>query len=45
LVSGIKERSQAKVFENMALKNIFRLKRDGVTGGWLQSSIEQFHDF
>jgi hypothetical protein len=45
LVSGIKGRSKEKVFENRALKNIFGLKREGVTGGWLQTRSEEFHDF
>jgi len=43
LVSSIKGRSQATVFDNRVLRNIFGLKREGVTGGWLQSRNEQFH--
>jgi hypothetical protein len=30
----IREEHKLRVFENRALRRIFRAKRDGVTGGW-----------
>jgi hypothetical protein len=32
------------VFENKALKRIFRPKMDGVTGGWRKLHITELHD-
>jgi hypothetical protein len=32
------------VFENRVLRRIFRLKRDGVTGGWRKLHNEEFHN-
>jgi hypothetical protein len=32
------------VFENRALRRIFRLKRDEVTGGWRKLHNEELHD-
>jgi hypothetical protein len=43
LVSGIKGGHKLRVFENKALKRIFRPKSDEVTGGWREVHNEELH--
>jgi hypothetical protein len=35
---------ELRVFENRALRRIFGLKRDGVTGGWRKMHNEELHN-
>jgi hypothetical protein len=39
-----REDLRLRVFENRALRRIFRPKRDGVTGGWRKLNKEEFHN-
>jgi hypothetical protein len=39
----LKEEHRLRVFENSEMKNVFRPKGWGVTGGWRQLHIERFH--
>jgi hypothetical protein len=40
----IREKHKLRVFENGVLMRIFRLKRDGVTGGWRKLHKKELHD-
>jgi hypothetical protein len=43
LVSDIKEERRLLVFEDRVLREMFRAKRDGITGGWIKLYIEELH--
>jgi hypothetical protein len=40
----VREEHKLKVFENKVVRRIFRLKRDGVTGGWRKLHNEELHN-
>jgi hypothetical protein len=44
LVSHVKRRAQARVFENAVLRKIFGPKRDEVTGEWRRLPNEEHND-
>jgi PAS domain-containing protein len=39
----LREEHRLRIFENRALRRIFGLKRDEVTGGWRKLHIEELH--
>jgi hypothetical protein len=40
----VREELKLRVFENRALRRIFRPKRDGVKGGWRKQHKKELHD-
>jgi hypothetical protein len=40
----LREEHRLRVFENRALRRIFRLKRHEVTGGWIKLHNEELHN-
>jgi hypothetical protein len=44
MIFGVREDLRLRMFENMALKRIFRPKREEVAGGWRRLHSEELHN-
>jgi hypothetical protein len=44
LIDRLRQEYRQKVFDSRVLRRIFEPKRDGVTGGWREMDIEEFHN-